>query len=194
MEDYIKTDLIENRVFFIRVHILMIKTDMNNKLEIFISNKQPYIIKKIGCKEETLMHECIDTQVGKHLTKLIGSGTDDNIDTSGKKIPYKYEENPYWPNRLPDGYNQSDVKNINKDIIDLFTLIFKNKDIKHTLTPDYNSKNGYEIFGCDISFQNKNIKIHEINRRTGLILQAPYIDDILKIASHDRNFDHFTNL
>lgn len=194
VEDYVKTDLIENRVFFIRVHLLMIKTEANNKLEIFITNKQPYIIKKIGCNEETLMHECIDTQVGKHLTKLVGSGTDDNIDTSGKKIPYKYEENPYWPNRLPDGYNQSNVENINKDIIDLFTLIFKNKDIKYTLKPDYNSKSGYEIFGCDISFQNKKVKLHEINRRTELILQAPYIDDILKISSHDRNFEHFTNL
>jgi hypothetical protein len=191
VEDYIKTDLIENRVFFIRVHLLIIKTEANNKLEIFISNKQPYIIKKIGCNDETIMHECIDTQVGQNLKILTGSGVNGNIDTSGKKIPYKYEGNAYWPNRLPDGYNSKDIENINRSITDLFTLIFKNKQISHTLTPDYNSKNGYEIFGCDISFQNKQVKLHEINRRTELILQAPFIEDILKIASHDKNFNHF---
>ena len=114
-----------------------------------------------------------------------------NNNTSGNKIPYKYEGNAYWPNRLPDGYSQTDVENINRNITDLFTLIFKNKQISHNLKPDYNSKNGFEIFGCDISLQNKKVKLHEINRRTELILQAPMIGDILKIASHDRNFNHF---
>jgi hypothetical protein len=47
----------------------------------------------------------------------------------------------------------------------IFIKIFKNR---HDFKPEWNAKNGFEIFGADIMFSNKKPYLLEINAKTGL--------------------------
>jgi len=194
VENYIKQDTIEDRKFFIRVHILVVS--INGKFNAYISNKHPYSIIKIEAKNETfLSQDNIDEIAGSHLSTYDGTGGGGNNyrDKNNNPKMYNLEYNPYWPKILPDGYNNDDKLKIDKNLNELFGIIFSPDKISK-LKPDFNSPNGFEIFGCDISFENKEVKLHEINRRTGLVLQAPFIADILKIYKHEEDFNNFSKL
>jgi len=199
VEDYIQTDRIQDRSFYIRVHILIVyKTIGNNRqLQIYISNKQPCIFTKNdeNCKseEQLIKLNCVDTEDGSHLIKYIGGGVNKHTNKMGEPTIFNIDINPYWPKDIPENYNDKDIKNINDQIQDIFEIIFDDEYTKK-FKPDFNSPNGYETFGCDISFQNKQVKLHEINRKTGLILQAPFISDIMKIINNDTNLINFNML
>ena len=194
IENFVNQDKIEGRKFFIRVHILVISR--RGKNEVYISNKHPYSIMKKESSDEFLSHNNIDNIVGSHLSKYEGRGGSGNAmrdinDT--KYIIYNLNENPYWPKDLPDNYDDKDKIKINKDLIELFVNIFSDNKLKE-LIPDFKSPNGFEIFGCDISFESKEVKLHEINRRAGLILQPIFIEDIIKIVRHENNFNNFMRI
>jgi len=193
IENYINQDKIEGRKFFIRVHILLIS--QHNSIKVYMSNKHPYSIMKKELNDLFLSQDNVDDIAGSNLSIYNGSGGGGGKfrDKNNKNILYNLDKNPHWPKDLPDGYNISDILKINKNLNELFVNIFSN-DKLHKLKPDFHSFNGFEIFGCDISFENKDIKLHELNRRTGLILQAPFIKDIIKIYKHEDNFENFTKI
>jgi hypothetical protein len=193
IENFINSDKIEDRKFFLRVHILV--TSIHNNIKVYISNIHPYGIMKRESTDLLLSHTNIDNVVGAHLKKYSkkggGFGTEEEED--GTQVIYDIDRNPHWPKDLPDGYNEIDKLKINKDLNELFINIFSNLR-SHKLKPDFNSPNGFEIFGCDISLENKNVMFHEINRRTGLIIQAPFIGDIIKVYKYKDDFEYFTRI
>jgi len=196
VEDIISQDKINERNFFIRVHILVILS--NKQIKVYISNKHPFFIQKKEikeCPDGFLSNECIDNDVGSNLYIPInrGGGPGVNIDKNGKNVIYNFDDNPYWPKNYPDGYNEKDIKDVDTQIYDMFKIIFSDKKI-NDLKPDYKSPNGFHIYGCDVSLQNKNIILHEINRRTGLIHQAPFIEDIMDIINNKDSFRNFNKL
>jgi len=191
VEDLIKQDTINSRPFFIRVHILVICKYKDGKkiIKVYISNKHPYIIQRTDKECKYLSHECIDTIVGSHLLHT-GGGHDSIINEDGNRVIYNFKENPYWPQNKPDNYDNTYIENINLEMLIIFKKIFSDKLIKD-INPDFNSPNGFEIFGCDVSLVGKKIKLHEINRYTGLILQAPFIEDIIKVLKNEESFSNF---
>jgi hypothetical protein len=106
---------------------------------------------------------------------------------------YDITKNPHWPEDFPDGYNENDINRINKDINELITSIYHDEKVSN-LKPEFKSPNGYEISGADLSLGEKNIYFHEINRRTDIRLQAPFIGDIVKICKGEDNFENFTRI
>jgi len=191
IENYINQDKIEGRKFFMRVHILVVS--IYNHIKVYISNKHPYFIMKKESKNIFLSNDDIDISVGSHLSKYTGGGINDRINKEGHSVMYTFEENPYWPKDLPDGYNINDVSRIDNDIKNIFINIFNDAKL-HDLKPDFHSPNGFEMFGCDVSTEDKQVKLHEINRRTGLITEAPFIGDIMKIYKHEDNFKNLTRI
>ena len=194
LENFINQDKIEGRKFFIRVHILVIVRYGHTK--VYISNLHPYGIMKIGSTDIFLSLSNIDIVVGSHLSKYSsknggGFGTEQE---DGTKVIYDQDRNPYWPKDLPDEYNDIDKLRINENLNELFINIFSDEKVSK-LTPDFNSPNGFEIFGCDVSFENKKVRLHEINRRTGLELQVPFIEDMINIYKYDDNkFKYFSRI
>jgi len=197
IEDLIQQDKIEGRPFFLRVHILVISKLIEAKkvLNVYISNKQPYLVQTKDCKDGYLSQKCIDNTVGAHLEKkYLGGGIGAYIDVFGNEVMYDFNSNPVFPKYLPDTYNNEDIDDVNKQMNDLFSKIFNKENISK-LKPEFNSPNGFEIFGCDVSLVNKKVKLHEINNRTGLLLQAPFIEDIVKIVSNnEESIMNFNNL
>jgi len=222
VEDYINTDKTkDNRSFFIRVHILVVSKRKNKYSQIentaYISKKQPYIIMKDTdeCRHSPHIYDCTDNLEGSHVLNsknnndiITGGGTNGYRDKDNNEILYKFDRNLYWPKYTPDmidkdlitggsnenqKYSESDIQTINNQIIDLGSNIFSKENIKN-MKPIYNSLNGYEIFGLDISFKNKNIILHEINRRTGLDLITPFIDDLISVMNYNLPIKEFNLL
>jgi hypothetical protein len=194
VENYIKQDTIEGRKFFMRVHILVVF--LNGKFNVYISNKHPYSIIKVEAKDEPFLSQGnVDDIEGSHLLKYNGNGGGGSNykDRGGNSVIYNLDKNAHWPKDLPDGYNDIDKLRINENLNELFTNIFSNDKLRY-LKPDFKSPNGFENFGCDVSFENKKVILHEINRRTGLLLQAPFIADIIKIYKHEDDFNNFSKL
>ena len=191
VEDYINQDKIEGRKFFIRVYILVISS--SNHFKVYMSNKHPYNIMKKESKNLLLSNEDIDNRVGANLLIKVGAGQNDLIDIDDKKVIYTFEENPYWPRYLPDGYTKDDILHIDLNLRELFINIFGDNELRR-LRPDFNSQRGFEMFGCDVSFVNKEVKLHEMNRRTSLLSQAPFIEDIIKIYKEEDNFDNLSRI
>jgi hypothetical protein len=193
LENFINQDKIEGRKFYIRVHILVISR--HGHIKVYISNVHPYGIMKIGLTDPFLSFQNVDNVVGAHLSKYSkkggGFGTEEEAD--GTKVIYDIDRNPHWPKDLPDGYNTNNVLRIDNDLKELFSNMFSDPKVSK-LKPDFNSPNGFEIFGSDVSFENKKVMFHEINRRTGLVLQAPFIDDIMKIYKYEEDFKYFSRI
>lgn len=193
LENFINQDKIEGRKFYIRVHILVISR--HGHIKVYISNVHPYGIMKIGLTDPFLSLQNIDNVVGAHLSKYSkkggGFGTEEEED--GTKVIYDIDRNPHWPKDLPDGYNTNDVLRIDNDLKELFSNIFSDPKVSK-LKPDFNSPNGFEIFGSDVSFENKKVMFHELNRRTGLVLQATFINDIMKIYKYEEDFKYFSRI
>jgi len=218
VEDYIDTDKTkDNRSFFIRVHILVVCRRGNrnpygkSENTVYISKRQPYLIMKDTdeCRHNPELYDCVDDKEGSHVINIIGGNRGRVIDENNKEVLFKFEKNPSWPDLTPDKlvnnnspykiynetvYTSSDIKSINNQILDIVRIVFNKKYIED-IRPNYNSLNAYEIFGLDISFKNKNVILHEINRRTGLTLIAPFIDDLVSLMNNKlptKEFDLLT--
>ena len=157
LEDYVEQDKIKGRKFNIRVHILILSKS-GEKLKIYISKKQPYFIIKEECKDELLLNDTTDFTIGSHIKIikkkiLTGGGSEEIEDENKDSVIYNFDDNIYWPEDYPDGYNETDKENINTEINKMFNIIFSDESVK-CLYPDFNSPNGFQIFACDISFQN----------------------------------------
>jgi len=198
VEDYMETARIENRLFYMRVYVIIVKLKDKNPV-IYMSNKHPYFISKTSeldpeCNNEDPsknknIQDCTDRLEGAHLpdSYFRGGGDGGEEDEKGDSIPYDLKKNVYYPKNLPNDFNNDQIKEINNQLKEIILTIFGNKGIKD-IKVDRFIKNGYEMYGLDISIlKSGSLLLHEINYRTGLPHFLPYIEDLIKIILDNKN-------
>ena len=102
-----------------------------------------------------------------------------------------------YPINKPDNYTDIDIKNINFKIINYIKIIFKNNLI---FKPAWNALNGFELFGLDMTFSNKQPYFFELNEKMGettyshnSICIPNYIKSILELTYFEQNYDKYNN-
>jgi hypothetical protein len=79
----------------------------------------------------------------------------------------KNAKNAFFPIDLPDHWTAADGQTAIRTLRQTFLSIFKQQN---KFLPDWNVKNGYELFGADVVFDiHKNVYIIEINQKMGLM-------------------------
>ena len=94
--------------------------------------------------------------------------------------------------RLPDNWSKQDRDGANQKINETIKTIFKNQI---DLIPDWNGKNGFEVFGADIMFENKKPIILEINARMGWgSRKIEIIPGLMNLILDTHNTDEFIRI
>jgi len=207
VEDYMETTRIENRLFYMRVYVIIVKLKDTNPV-IYMSNKHPYFISKTSeldpeCNNEDPslnknIQDCTDRLEGSHLpdSYFRGGYTGNTYNMDGNSIPYDIKKNAFYPKNLPDGFSNDQIIKINKQLDEIILTIFGNKGIKE-IKVDRFIENGYEMYGLDLSIlKSEVLLLHEINYRTGLPHFLPYIEDLIKIILDNKNegLDNLTKI
>ena len=170
LQDYIlNPDLLEGYKFHIRVIILVIA-----------GKEKPTPISKVYmCKNinYAIAHEPY------HLNDLSDL---DQFNNKNIHDTHYNEKKPHtFPDKLPDGWTPEEIPKILKDIEEIISIIY---DGQNRFFPDWNAKNGYELFGADIIYENKQPYLLEINSDMGLASnQSVIIPKLLDIVL-DNNF------
>ena len=139
LEDYlIDPDLKDGYKFHFRVYVL-VKATSKKKIEVYISNIK--FFRKALEKYKK----------GDWLNKDI----------------HDTHYNPKWkptifPQELPDGWTNEDAQKSIKEMNEIIGKIFKRQI---NFFPEWNAKNGFELFGCDFIFSNKKTYLLEINTK-----------------------------
>ena len=141
LQEYIMNpDLVNGYKFHLRVLILII-IKANKELSVYVSNRKLYV---------------------KALEKYKkGDWQNEKIHDTHFQESIKME---LFNERLPDNWTNQDRDNANKEINNSIREIFKDQK---DFIPEWNSKNGFEVLGADIMFENKKPIILEINSRMG---------------------------
>jgi len=89
-------------------------------------------------------------------------------------------ETETFPQKLPDGWTEKEAAKIDNIINDSLLDLFEDeKDFR----PDWNAKNGFEMFGVDVMFDKKKPYVLEVNNKVALdwreLYAAPLVDLIL---------------
>jgi len=102
-----------------------------------------------------------------------------------------------FPNTIPDNYTNNDIKIINNKIITYLKTMFKNN---LNFKPAWNAINGFEIFGLDLIFSNKQPYFLELNEKVGKITYMyntmcipNYIKSVLELTYLEKNYDKYNN-
>jgi len=157
LEDYIEDpDLKDGHKFHFRV-LVLVKVQQNKPIEVYISEHKFFV---------------------KALEKYQkGDWNNKNIhDTHYKAMKYDT-----FPKNLPDGWSIQDGDKAIEKMNKIITKIFTNQN---DFKPDWNAKNGFEIFGTDFIFSKKQTYLLEINGKTGIkgcnIIIPGIVDTILE--------------
>jgi len=79
---------------------------------------------------------------------------------------YRNAKNAFFPMERPDGWTVQETEQAVKEMNRTFASIFRQQN---KFSPDWQMKNGYELFGADVLFDKKrNMSIIEINAKTGM--------------------------
>lgn len=156
LQDYIKTPALKDGYkFHLRV-LVVVKKEHRTPVEVFVSTHKFYVKAEEPYKQDDWLNPRIH-------------------DTHYK--PGKVE---VFPQSLPDEWTEKDARTADKKLTKYIQELFKDEtDFK----PDWNAKNGFEIFGVDVLFDKKRPYILEINNKISLkgrySYAAPVVDLIL---------------
>jgi hypothetical protein len=167
LEDYIvDPDLKDGYKFHFRI-LILVKVEQNNPIEVFISEYKFYTVAKEKYKKGDWQNKNI------HDTHY----------TPGKIMTF--------PDNTPDNWTIDDSNKAILDMNNIFIKIFKNR---HDFKPEWNAKNGFEIFGADIMFSNKKPYLLEINAKTGLKDTNIIIPGLVQTILENKENEYFTKL
>ena len=178
LQDYIiKPDLYNGYKFNLRIFILV--KFINNKLTIFYT-KYNYI--KLSPKK---YKESKFNDKGIHLPVYI---TDDYLQENSNKLLI-------YPINKPENYTDKDIYNIYNKINNYLKIIF-NKENK--FKPAWKAKNGFEIFGLDVIFENKEPYFLEINEKIGTFdifgkIIPNITKSVIELTLLNKNYDKYNN-
>lgn len=139
LQDYlVEPNLLQNHKFHFRIFVLVIITDIRR---VYVSTVYFYrVAEKKYVQEDWDDADIHDTHYNKKFEEFV------------------------FPDKLPDGWTTQDIKPKMNEINQMFTDVFKNH---HEFKPEWNAKNGFELFGADVMFQDKKPYILEINTKIG---------------------------
>jgi hypothetical protein len=167
LEDYITDpDLKDGYKFHLRVLILL-KVKQNKPIEVYISNHKFYTIAKEKYKKDDWQNKNIH-------------------DTHYREIKVTT-----FPQELPDSWSSSDA---NLAILEMNNMIIELFNNQIDFKPEWNALNGYEIFGADIMFSNKQSYLLEINAKTGLKDCNLIIPGLISTILDNQENEYFTKL
>jgi hypothetical protein len=120
----------------------LVKVDYNKNVNVYISNYKLYFTSLKKYKNNDWLNKDIhDTHYKSTKREMV------------------------FPEDIPDNWNTSDINKAISDMNQIFIKVFNNQINFH---PEWNAKNGFEIFGADIIFSNKKPYLLEINAKTGM--------------------------
>jgi len=96
-----------------------------------------------------------------------------------------------FPEELPDGWNNQDAEKCINEMNNIIKLIFTGQN---DFKPDWNAKNGFELFGTDFIFSNKKTYLLEINAKTGIKGCNKMIHGIFETIIEGKENKYFTRL
>jgi glutathione synthase/RimK-type ligase-like ATP-grasp enzyme len=164
LQDYIQNpDLKNGYKFHFRV-IVLVKKTANKNSEVFISNYKYFVPSLEKYKK------------GDWLNKKIH-------DTH-----YKPGKTIIFPNELPDNWSIEDANKATNNMHQIITKIFENQN---QFEPEWNAKNGFELFGADIIFENKHPYLLEINSKMGLKGRISIIPGIIETVLESKENEYF---
>jgi len=167
LQDYLQNpDLKDGYKFHFRV-IVLVKKTANKKSEVFISNYKYYVPSLKKYKK------------GDWLNKNIH----DTHYKPGKII--------IFPNELPDNWSIEDANKATNNMHQIITKIFENQN---QFEPEWNAKNGFELFGADFIFENKQPYLLEINSKMSLKGRISIIPGLLQTILDDKESEFMTKL
>jgi len=142
LQDYLQNpDLKDGLKFHLRV-LLLVKVEKNKPIEVYISNYKLYVTAYVKYENnDWLNKEIHDTHYKSTKREMI------------------------FPEEIPDNWNKNDITKAISDMNQIFIKVFNNQINFH---PEWNAKNGFEIFGADIMFSNKKPYLLEINAKIGM--------------------------
>lgn len=111
------------------------------------------------------------------------------------KIMYMSDILSVFPKDRPDGFTDIDIKNIHKIICYYLKEIFQKEN---KFKPAWNAKNGFEVLGLDVIFENKIPYFLELNEKIGTFnILAKIIDNFTKSVAEltlfNKDYDKYKN-
>jgi glutathione synthase/RimK-type ligase-like ATP-grasp enzyme len=167
LEDYlIDPDLKDGYKFHFRVYVL-VKITQSKKVEVYISDIKFFRKALEKYKKEDFLNKDI------HDTHY----------------------NPKWkptifPEELPDGWTDNDAQKNIKKMNEIIKKIFTGQN---QFIPEWNAKNGFELFGCDFIFSNKKVYLLEINAKASFKGCSLIIPGLIENILENKN-GRFTRL
>ena len=142
LQDALETTATFDKYKF-HLRVILIAVVRNRKTSIYISNYHTYVLSN------------------QHYN--VGRLKEAEIYNTHKS---RNTQNAFFPMERPDDWTIQDTEMAMKQIHHMLQSIFEHH---HTFQPDWNIKNGYEVFGVDVLFDTKhNPYILEINQKMAL--------------------------
>jgi len=167
LQDYlVAPELLQNYKFHYRIFVLVVITDIRR---VYVSSMYFYRVAK----------------------KEYIEGQWDDADIHDTHYNKEFEEFTF-PKKLPDDWTEDDIEPVTIQINQLFTEIFKNH---YEFKPEWNAKNGFELFGADVIFQDKKPYVLEINTKIGAGADIDYIKEgIVSIILNGEEHSDFVKI
>lgn len=168
LQDYLQNPDLKNGLkFHLRV-LILVKVDENKNVNVYISNYKFYITASTKYKNNDWLNKDIH-------------------DTHYKST----KKDMIFPEEMPDNWNQDDINKANSYMNQIFIKVFKNQIDFH---PEWNAKNGFEIFGADVMFSNKKAYLLEINAKIGLTGANIIIPGLVQTILENKENKYMTKL
>lgn len=167
LQDYVLTPALKDgHKFHLRVFVL-VKKEHGKPPEVYVANHMVYN----KAEEEYVQDDWLNSKI--HDTH------------------YKPGKQELFPDSLPDGWTESEgIKSVKKIHSILKTLLKDEVDFK----PEWNAKNGFEVFGADILFDEKKPYLLEFNNKMGHKSISFYARGFLDTVFGNTSNPYFTRI
>jgi hypothetical protein len=104
---------------------------------------------------------------------------------------YKPGKLETFPQSLPDDWKETDGSSIDEKINNMIKELLENEN---DFKPDWNAKNGFEVFGVDVIFDKKTPYILEFNNKMSLKGRSSYAAPIVDVILNDNPAPYFVRI